>query len=344
MALIGENIDSSRQASHSLTERRRKQEEHINSFPQFTVPVESEGITLDIHFMALFSEKPDAIPIAFYHGWPGSFLEFLKIFSLLKERYSPKDLPYHVIAPSLPGFAYSSGPPVDVDYTTEMASVCLHELMVGLGFGSGYVSQGGDIGSFVARHQAAHFDACKSMHLNMCMPDPKADKKSLRMDELEQKAMPRGQAFRDTGFAYAMEHGTRTATIGLALSASPLAMLSWIGEKFLEWTDQDPTLDEILASVSLYWLTDCYPRCIYGYRGLVGDGREPQAYIEKPSGFSYFPRELFPCPKSWAETSMNLVAFQQHQSGGHFAAMEKPEELLADVEEWVKKVWKSSKL
>ena len=41
-----------------------------------------------------------------------------------------------------------------------------------------------------------------------------------------------------------------------------------IGEKFLEWSDEDPSLDEILMSVSLYWLTDTYQRCIYPYRGV----------------------------------------------------------------------------
>jgi hypothetical protein len=39
-----------------------------------------------------------------------------------------------------------------------------------------------------------------------------------------------------------------------------------IGEKFLEWTDETPSLDEILASVSLYWLTDTFPGAIYPYR------------------------------------------------------------------------------
>ena len=298
----------------------RKQEDLINSFPNFTVQItDGDGIKFDVHFMALFSEKPDAIPLAFYHGWPGSFMEFLKIFGILKERYSPKDLPFHVIAPSLPGFGYSSGPPVDVDYATEKAAVLMHNLMIGLGFESGYLSQGGDIGSFIARHQAAHFDACKSMHVNLCMvvPDPKLQ--SLPMDDIEKQSLPRGEAFRSNGMAYAMEHGTRTGTIGLTLSASPLAMLSWIGEKFLEWTDDDPALDEILASVSLYWLTDCFPSCIYGYRGFVSGSRPPPPFVDKPSGFSFFPKELLPCPKSWAETSCNLVAFSQHQRGGHFA-------------------------
>lgn len=41
-----------------------------------------------------------------------------------------------------------------------------------------------------------------------------------------------------------------------------------IGEKFLEWTDTDPALDDVLESVTLYWLTDTFPRCIYPYRAV----------------------------------------------------------------------------
>jgi hypothetical protein len=39
-----------------------------------------------------------------------------------------------------------------------------------------------------------------------------------------------------------------------------------IGEKFLDWTDEDPPLDTILESVTLYWLTDTISRSIYPYR------------------------------------------------------------------------------
>ncbi|KAH9845072.1 Epoxide hydrolase N terminus [Teratosphaeria destructans] len=140
--------------------------------------------------------------------------------------------------------------------------------------------------------------------------------------------------------AYALEHGSRPATIGLVLATSPLALLAWIGEKFLEWSDEAPALDEILASVSLYWLTETFARCIYPYRGFFKGGERPK--VEKPSGYSFFPKELVPTPRSQAAAAMNLVVFKQHTSGGHFAAMEKPVELLEDVEEWVKVVWKGS--
>ena len=206
----------------------RKHEDRINSFPNFKASVkDTEDNTIEVQFLALFSEKKDAVPIAFFHGWPGSICEFLDLLDILRKRHEPKDLPYHVVVPSLPGYAYSSGPPIDKDYATDIASGALHNLMVGLGFGDGYLAQGGDIGSFVSRTLAAKYDACKGMHLNMFSLPPPENKDELPVDELEKKCLPKGQEFFDTGFAYALEHGTRTGTIGLALSASPLALLSW---------------------------------------------------------------------------------------------------------------------
>ena len=206
----------------------RQHEDRINSFPNFTASVtDSEGNDITVHFLALFSEKPDAIPIAFFHGWPGSVLEFLDLLDILRKRHSPKDLPYHVIVPSLPGYAYSSSPPLDKDYSTDLAADAMDKLMVGLGFGSGYLAQGGDIGSHISRFLAARYHACKGMHLNMIAMASPENKDELPVDELEKKALPNGDRFFDTASAYALEHGTRTATIGLALSASPVALLSW---------------------------------------------------------------------------------------------------------------------
>jgi len=297
----------------------RKHEDHLNSFPQYTTQIkDDEGRDYDVHFMALFSEKPDAIPIGFYHGWPGSFMEFLELFTLLKKKYSPKDLPYHVIAPSLTGYAYSSGPPVDLDFHLDRTTEIMHKLMLGLGFNS-YLAQGGDIGSMVSRTMATKYDECKGMHLNMFVsPPPQDEAKAKDIDEFEAQCLQRGQEFRDKGMAYAQEHGTRTGTIGLVLSSSPLAMLAWIGEKFLEWTDEDPPLDTILASVSLYWLTDTFPRCIYPYRRLFDRPQNPP-YIGKPCGYSYFPKELVPTPRSWAAAAANIVSYSRHSGGGHFA-------------------------
>ena len=138
----------------------RTTEDRINSFPNFTVKVED----IDVHFLGLFSKKADAVPIALLHGWPGSFLEFLGVCDEFRKKYSENDLPFHIIVPSLPGYGYSSGPPLDRDYTISDMARIVDQLMKGLGFGGGYISQGGDIGSFVTRILGAEYEACKAIH------------------------------------------------------------------------------------------------------------------------------------------------------------------------------------
>jgi microsomal epoxide hydrolase len=294
----------------------------------------------NVHFTALFSSKPDAIPIAFFHGWPGSFLEFLPLMDHLRSKYTPETLPYHIIAPSLPGFGLSSDPPLDRDWKTADTSRIMHKLLIALGFGStGYLVQGGDIGSFVARNLAAHYTECKGMHVNfMYVADIESKSSpSETLNATEKRGVDRMHTFMTSGRAYAIEHGTKPSTIGLVLSSSPLAQLAWVGEKFLAWSDPSttPRLDTILAHVSLYWLTGCYPTSIYTYRDAVSAD-----YVAKPTGYSYFPYELMPVPRAWAEKTADVVHFAAHEQGGHFAALEMTEALWADVEAFVGVAWK----
>ena len=109
-----------------------------------------------------------------------------------------------------------------------------------------------------------------------------------------------------------------------------------IGEKFLEWTDTTPPLTPILTDISLYWFTSCILTSLHPYRQLHSI---PPTYITKPVGFSFFPHELFPGIRHVLEKSANLVTYEQHERGGHFAALEKPEELWGDVEKYVGEVW-----
>jgi len=63
----------------------------------------------------------------------------------------------------------------------------------------------------------------------------------------------------------------------------------------------------------------------------------PQYRIGAPKklGFSFFPMEVAPTPRKWIETSGNLVFWRDHGVGGHFAALEQPEAILGDLEEFV---------
>ena len=67
---IVNSIDSSThslQGIENLTPRRKACEARINDFPQFTAEIDE----IQLHFAALFSENPDAVPIVLLHGWPG---------------------------------------------------------------------------------------------------------------------------------------------------------------------------------------------------------------------------------------------------------------------------------
>jgi microsomal epoxide hydrolase len=73
--------------------------------------------------------------------------------------------------------------------------------------------------------------------------------------------------------------------------------------------------------------------------GNIGAHENPEWHIRKPLGFSWFPKEIAPVPKAWVEATGNLVWFRQHDRGGHFAALERPEVLWGDFEEFVEQVW-----
>ncbi|KAH7036014.1 Alpha/Beta hydrolase protein [Microdochium trichocladiopsis] len=321
----------------------RDHEKRINAIPNFKIPLQDPELgQLDIHFAALFSKKPDAVPLMFLHGFPSSFMDFLPIMETLVGKYTPETLPYHVIAPSLPDYGLSVRTTRKAEMTVHRAARVMHQLMLDLGFGeSGYVVQGGDLGSMLARTMAVEYEECKAFHVNMLVLNPgDSVSPSARPTAEEQEALDRTKRWQETGFAYALEHGTRPATVGLAMSSNPLALLAWIGEKLCEWVDPHSplSLDTILATVSFYWFTDTFPNCLYHAELVkkVMAGSTLPISTEKPMGYSLFAHDLAILPRAWAEELYpNLKLFRFHAEGGHFASLEQPQSFLADVEEFI---------
>ncbi|KAL6399250.1 hypothetical protein AUP68_17794 [Ilyonectria robusta] len=103
----------------------------------------------------------------------------------------------------------------------------MNNLMIELGFGdTGYVAQGGDVGSGVCRILGARHEECRAVHLNFClMPQPAGiSKEALTFNE--RAGVERMKQFSDTSSAYALEHGSRPATIGLVLGSNPVSLLA----------------------------------------------------------------------------------------------------------------------
>lgn len=72
----------------------RKWEARLNSFAQFTQPIQG----IELHYVHERSAQPDAVPLLLLHGWPGSYFEFYKLIPLLKATGR-----FHIVVPSLPG-------------------------------------------------------------------------------------------------------------------------------------------------------------------------------------------------------------------------------------------------
>ena len=139
----------------------REEEAKLNKLPQFITPIHVHDFgTLDIHFVHSKASRPNAIPLLFLHGWPGSFIEVSKILLQLNEAG------FDVVAPSLPGFGFSSYTDKP-GFNNEQYAETMHNLMQKLGYKE-YVIQGGDWGSWIVRCMAILYPKyVKAMHLNM---------------------------------------------------------------------------------------------------------------------------------------------------------------------------------
>ncbi|KAG0703816.1 Alpha/Beta hydrolase protein [Suillus ampliporus] len=303
----------------------RKHEKELNQeLPMFTRDIDVYGFgTLNIHYVYKKSEAVDAIPLLFCHGWPGSFLEVRKILPLLTAS-SPEHPSFHVVALSLPGFGFSEAPHTQGFGINQYAEVA-HKLMLALSYNE-YVTQGGDWGFLITRKMASVYGGKhhKAWHTNTPLADPPSWKSPLSFLSFlltpwspEEKAgIERSTWFHTKGSGYVSEQSTQPQTLGYSLADSPVGLLAWIYEKLVIWTDNYQwSDDEVLTWISLYWFSQCRARCFPSHL-LRCLGPNPTI----PMGMSYFPKEI-QC--RWLRRSNN--------TGGHFAATERPEELVRDV-------------
>lgn len=161
----------------------------------------------------------------------------------------------------------------------------------------------------------------------------------------EKDGVARSQWFREEGRGYNEEQSTKPQTLGYALADSPVACLAWIYEKLHDWSHDYPwTDDEVLTWVSLYWHSTAGPaasvRIYYEIRhnvdsrpGKLGHEELRQYSPGVKLGFSHFPMDLVVAPSTWVRTLGEVVFEREHESGGHFPAYERPEELVGDVRE-----------
>ncbi|KAK4233150.1 Alpha/Beta hydrolase protein [Achaetomium macrosporum] len=328
----------------------RAHERKLNQLPQFTTTINVDGFGgLQVHFLHGKSPNPSSIPLLFCHGWPGSFLEVVKILPLLTNPTDSSQPAFHVVAPSLPNFGFSSAPKKPGFTIQHYAEVC-HKLMQQLGYHR-YATQGGDWGYAVTRMMGLLYPQhCLASHLNFVRVHSPPSFRSNPLlyiqhsvssyTKAEKAGLERTKWFMEQGFGYNLEQSTKPSTLGFALADSPVALLAWIYEKLHDWTDAYPwTDDEVLEWVSVYQFSTAGPaasvRIYYENMHTNADftkkihGWVPDVKL----GLSYFPKDLVVPPRTWGRALGPVVYEKVHPDGGHFAAHERPEELVRDLRE-----------
>ena len=145
----------------------RRGEAALNRFDQFITNIDG----VDIHFIHQRSPHANALPLLITHGWPGSVVEFHKVIEPFVDPVAfggDASDAFHVIAPSLPGFAFSGKPP-QAGWGVQRIGAAWAALMARLGYDR-YVAQGGDWGSAVTTEVGAGDpEHCVGIHLTLNM-------------------------------------------------------------------------------------------------------------------------------------------------------------------------------
>ena len=323
----------------------RAWEARLNEFPQFITTIEGQTV----HFLHVRSPEPDALPLVITHGWPGSVVEFMHVIGPLTDPRvhgaDPADA-FHVVAPSLPGFGFSTP---GAGWGVVRTAGAWAELLRRLGY-ERYGAQGGDIGSAVSGMLGGiDADHVVGTHVNTDLlaaaavmsfqgGEP-ADATALAgIDPVDLERMRRFQA---EGLGYIAIQSTRPQTLAYSLTDSPVGQLAWIVEKFQEWTDPATDLpddavdrDLLLTNIALYWFTGSGASSSrFGFADPDRDWGTPST---APQGWAVFGgsgstiRRLF-------DPEHAIEHWTEFDRGGHFAAMEAPDLLVGDVRQFFRR-------
>jgi pimeloyl-ACP methyl ester carboxylesterase len=324
----------------------REAERKLNLQPQFLAELDGQRV----HFVHRRGVGPASYPLVVTHGWPGSFFEFHALLDRLCDPAAfgcdPADA-FDVVVPSLPGFAFSQAP-VEPGTSAFQVADLWASLMRGLGY-EHFGAQGGDLGAGVSIALAVrHHDVVDGIHLNFLPSsyEPANGAAQTPLTHAEESYLQEKNEWAALEGGYAHMHSTKPQTVAASLNDSPVGLAAWIGEKFRAWSDCDGDIervfskDELLTNISLYWHTQSAGTAMQMY---WENRLQPMRFTDgqrvvPPVGFARFPKEINHPPRTWLERTFNVAQWTEMPSGGHFAAMEKPDLLAAEIRKFFRKL------
>jgi epoxide hydrolase len=298
-------------------------------------PVVAEIDGQPVHALHVRSAEPGALPLVLTHGWPSSVAEFAGLVGPLTDPAAhggdPADA-FHVVVPSLPGFALSS-PLRERGWEAVRTARAWVELMDRLGYDR-YGLHGGDIGAGVSGGVAALApDRVAGVHVSsdtttvaLLAGMGRVPVDGLDADERAHLDELTAAVAEEDG--YLRIQGTRPRTLGYGLSDSPALQLAWTAEKFHRWAGHPVAVDHLLTTVSLYWFTRTGPTAAHFLYEAAHAG-EWLVPGSGPQGFSVFDAD--PLVRRLLDPDRRSAFWAEHAGGGHFPAVEVPDLLVDDL-------------
>jgi pimeloyl-ACP methyl ester carboxylesterase len=305
----------------------RAAEARLNAYPQFTTTIDGTNV----HFLHVRSPEPDALPLVLIHGWPGSVAEYLDVLAPLSDpRRNGLDpaIAFDLVVPSLPGFGFS-GPTTDTGWGPRRIARAFAVLMQRLGY-ERYGAAGNDWGSFIAPEIGRVApDRLVGAHVTQAWAPPPDDDPA-RVEQLSPTDRAAWDAFQDyvaNGAAYGVVHAQQPQTIAHALADSPVGLLGWNAQAMHE---HGLDTDAILTHITIHWLTGTAGSAIRIYAENVRE-KPPGGPTSVPLAVAQFPGDL-PSVRAFAEHQhRNIVSWTRFDRGGHYAADDAPDLLVADI-------------
>lgn len=312
----------------------RAREKPLSQFDHFVTTIDS----VDVHFIHAPSPHPGAVPVIMTHGWPGSFVEFLKVIEPLRNPTafggSAEDA-MSVVVPSLPGFGFS-GKPAEPGWTIERIAQAWDTLMQRLGYKQ-YIMNGTDWGAHVcmAAAQLPTASHIQGLALNLASADPTGFDFE---PNAEEEAFHRHNAsYFESGHGYSAQQSTRPQAVGYALDDSPVGQAAWILDKFSSWVDYDKDMgevlsrDELLDNIMLYWLNRAGASSARLYFESFNSILINMPTIGIPSTYTRA-KDVFMFSEREIRTRFtDLRRYGVVQRGGHFLAFEQPQIFIDDL-------------
>lgn len=307
----------------------RAVEDRLNAYPGFVTEVDGQPL----HFLHVRSAHADATPLLLAHTYPGSVLDFLDMIDALVDPVahggSAQDA-FHLVIPSMPGFGFST-PLVGAGWTMARVARTYDTLMRGLGYDS-YGVHGSDGGAMVGRELAVlDPEGFLGAHVLQLFSFPTGAPGEMDgFGPKEYAALGHMQWFQSVG-AYNTMNASRPQTVAAGLADSPVATLAYheLFESFGNGTSL-VTADQVLAQASLYWLTNTYATAARYHYAEQRSGAEPVVSTGR-IGVAVF-KDDFQTIRSLAERdNARIEHWSEHPRGGHYAALEVPQDVVADL-------------